>query len=129
MINLERVNNNEDYWEYIRLLRNNDKVSHGFIQKGNITQEQQKNYMSVHGYNYFIIKYENNLVGFIGDVENDMRICIHPDYQNNGYGTQAIIEFNKIYPNSYAKIKVDNEQSRRAFEKAGYKIKYFLLEK
>ncbi len=129
MVSLERVNNNQNYWEYIRNLRNNEDVSHGFIQKSNITEDQQKKYMSIHGHNYYIIKSDENIVGFIGDVENDIRICVHPDYQNNGYGTQAIIEFNKLYPNSYAKIKSDNDQSKKAFEKAGYKIKYYLLEK
>lgn len=127
MVNLEQVNNNEYYWEYIRIIRNSEEVSHGFIQKSNITTEQQKKYMSVHGHTYFIIKLNNIPIGFIGDVENDIRICVHPDYQNNGYGTKAILEFKKLYPNSLAKVKIENEQSKRAFEKAGYKVKYLLL--
>ena len=62
MVNLEKVNKNEDYWEYIRVLRNSEEVSHGFIQKSNITTDQQKIYMSLHGHTYFIIKLNGSIL-------------------------------------------------------------------
>ena len=66
---------------------------------------------------------------YIGDVDKDIRICVHPDFQNKGYGTESIKEFHKLFPNSLAKIKIDNKQSLKSFENAGYKITYFLLTK
>lgn len=128
-ITLTQVNNNETYWEFIRNLRNNDLVTHGFIQTEKISYEQQKNYMLIHGKNYYIIQLDSLPIGYVGDVDNDIRICIHPDFQNKGYGTESIKEFNKLFPNSLAKIKIDNKQSLKSFENAGYKIKYFLLTK
>jgi RimJ/RimL family protein N-acetyltransferase len=85
--------------------------------------------MSIHGKNYYVIALDTSPIGYIGDVDKDIRICVHPDFQNNGYGTESIKEFHKLFPNSLAKIKIDNEQSLKSFENAGYKITYFLLTK
>ena len=128
-IKLIQVNDNESYWEFIRNLRNNGLVNHGFIEMGHISYEQQKKYMSNHGKNYYVIELDSSPIGYIGDVDKDIRICVHPDFQNNGYGAESIKEFHKLFPNSLAKIKIDNEQSLKSFENAGYKITYFLLTK
>jgi RimJ/RimL family protein N-acetyltransferase len=126
---LIQVNNNEIYWEFIRTLRNDERVAHGFIQKSSITKQQQAEYMTLHGHTYFIIFEDSIPIGYIGDVERDIRICISPEFQNQGYGTKAIQKFHEMYPNSLAKIKIDNKQSLKAFENAGYKIEYFLMSK
>jgi RimJ/RimL family protein N-acetyltransferase len=128
-INLTQVNDNESRWEFIRNLRNSDSVNHGFIETDYISYDQQIKYMSVHGKNYYIIEFKSSPIGYIGDVNKDIRICIHPDFQNKGYGTEAIKEFHKLFPDSLAKIKIDNNQSLKSFENAGYKITYFLLTK
>jgi ribosomal protein S18 acetylase RimI-like enzyme len=120
---------NLDLWEFIRTLRNNESVQHGFIQKSNITPDQQKKYMSERGKNYFVCFLDKTPVGFIGDVESDIRICVIPEFQNMGIGTWMINNFSKLYPCSLAKVKIENKQSLRSFEKAGYKIKYYLLQK
>ena len=39
-----------------------------------------------------------------------------------------ITQITKLRPNIYAKVKLDNISSVKAFEKAGYEKKYFLLE-
>jgi len=128
-IKLIQVNDNESYWEFIRNLRNNDSVNHGFIEMGYISYDQQKKYMAIHGKNYYVIELDSLPIGYIGDVDRDIRICVHPDFQNNGYGTESIKEFHKLFPNSLAKIKIDNEQSLKSFKNAGYKITYLLLTK
>jgi hypothetical protein len=43
-------------------------------------------------------------------------------------GTFMIKELTKIKKNNFAKIKVENISSIKAFEKAGYEKKYFLFE-
>lgn len=126
---LEQVNNTKAHWEFIRNLRNDERVEHGFISNHKITEKEQEDYMTIHGHNYFIIFEDDMAVGFIGDVEDDLRICIAPEFQNKGLGTNAIIEFHKLYPSSLAKVKIDNIQSIRAFEKAGFEIKYVLMSK
>ena len=127
--NLVCAEGNPDLWEFIRTLRNNESVQHGFIQKSNITPDQQKKYMDEHGKNYFVCFLDEVPVGFIGDVESDIRICVMPEFQNKGIGTWMINNFSKLYPGSLAKVKIENKQSLKSFEKAGYKIKYYLLKK
>ena len=38
-------------------------------------------------------------------------------------------EIMKIYPDAFAKIKIENEASLRLFESCGFKKKYYILEK
>ena len=61
-------------------------------------------------------------------IDGDIRICTHPTYQKKGIGTFMIQEFSNVKSNIYAKIKIDNIASIKAFEKAGYKKKYYILE-
>jgi len=37
--------------------------------------------------------------------------------------------FIKKFPDSFAKVKIDNEASRKLFESCGFKKKYYILEK
>ena len=38
-------------------------------------------------------------------IEDDIRICTHPDYQKRGVGKFMLEEAYKIWPNAHAKIK------------------------
>jgi RimJ/RimL family protein N-acetyltransferase len=38
-------------------------------------------------------------------------------------------EIMKSHPNAQAKVKIQNEASRKLFEKCGFKMKYYLMEK
>ncbi len=40
-----------------------------------------------------------------------------------------INELMKLRPNSYAKVKLDNNASVKLFESCGFKKKYFLMER
>ncbi len=55
-------------------------------------------------------------------------IAVAPDHQGKGVGSFMITQITKLRPNIYAKVKLDNISSVKAFEKAGYEKKYFLLE-
>ena len=42
---MEFVKNQEKYWEFIRQLRNDERVKSGFIEQSYITQESHLKYM------------------------------------------------------------------------------------
>ena len=104
---LELKQNEKQYWEFIRILRSDERVQNGFIQNSNISKTQQEVYMEKYNNNYYICLCDDKPCGFIGEIDGDIT---------------------KLRPNIYAKIKLDNISSIKAFEKAGYEKKYFLLE-
>ena len=59
-------------------------------------------------------------VGYFGVIKNDIRICVHPDHQKKGVGKFLVNSCYKIWPNAFAKIKVNNESSKKLFESCGF---------
>lgn len=120
--------NKKKYWEFIRALRSNKSVENGFIDKVQISKKEQEIYMNKYNDNYYVCLNEQIPCGYIGEINGDIRLCTSPEFQGQGVGTFMIKEFTKIKKNIFAKIKVENISSIKAFEKAGYEKKYFLLE-
>ena len=129
MGSLKLVKNESKYWEFIRELRNMDGVRQGFIYQNQITEAEQLNYMKSHNDYYWICLSNNQPAGYVGVIEDDIRVATSPEYQQQGIGKFMIDELKKICPTAYAKIKIKNEASIRLFEKCGFKKKYFILEK
>ena len=127
-MNLEFKKNKKKYWEFIRLLRSDKRVQSGFIEQSTVTRKEQETYMNKYNNNYYVCLCDNVPCGFIGEIDGDIRLCTNPEYQGKGIGSFMIREITKIRPNIFAKIKLDNISSLRAFEKAGYVKKYYLLE-
>jgi RimJ/RimL family protein N-acetyltransferase len=120
---LRLVNNEEKYYEFVRELRiHQDNIS-GFIERGIITSEQQQQYMSKYAENYYIALEDDTPVGWVGQVENDIRVCTHPNHKKKGIGQFMIDELMKRHHNSTAKVLLDNESSNKLFLKCGF-IKY-----
>lgn len=115
-----------DYWEFIRLLRNDDRVQDGFIQKSNITKEQQERYMQKHSQFYRVCLINSEPAGYIGVIEDDIRVCTHPDYQHKGVGKFMLSEIIKEFPTAYGKVKIDNEASKRLFKSLGFKESFII---
>jgi len=120
--------NKKKYWEFIRALRSNKSVENGFIDKVQISKKEQEIYMNKYNDNYYVCLNEQIPCGYIGEINGDIRLCTSPEFQGQGVGTFMIKEFTKIKKNIFAKIKIENMSSIKAFEKAGYEKKYFLLE-
>jgi RimJ/RimL family protein N-acetyltransferase len=78
--------------------------------------------------NYYVCLNEQIPCGYIGEINGDIRLCTSPEFQGLGVGTFMIKELTKIKKNIFAKIKIENISSIKAFEKAGYEKKYFLFE-
>lgn len=117
----------EQFWEFVRELRNDPRVMDGFISRKHITAEMQSNYMSKKSDCYRIALYNNLPAGYIGVIDNDIRVCTHPDFQGKGIGKFMVNKVSDIWPNAMAKVKVDNIASLKLFEASGFKIEYYLL--
>ena len=125
---LKLIENEKKYWEFIRILRSDKRVQEGFIQNSEISKIEQEVYMEKYNNNYYICLCDDKPCGFIGEIDGDIRVCTDPNHQGTGVGTFMITQITKLRPNIYAKVKLDNISSVKAFEKAGYEKKYFLLE-
>ena len=123
------VANNLKYWEFIRNLRNDERVKTGFIQQKYITKDEHINFMEQYSEDYFICLVDDVPAGYVGQINGDIRVATHPDFQGKGVGKYMINQLMKTSPNSFAKVKVENEPSIRLFESCGFKKKYYILEK
>src|ERR1035437_278072 len=126
--NLKLVNFNEQYWEFVRRIRFDPKNLNGFIKQKSVNKNQQKKYMSKNKNNYRICLLDNIPVGFVGSINGDIRICVDHKYKNKGIATFMILKSIEIWPKSFAKIKINNIESKKLFESCGFKLKYLIYE-
>ena len=123
------VKNKKEYWEFIRHLRNHPDVKTGFVFQDHISEEQQKVYMSKFGDCFYICLVDEKPAGYVGVIEDDIRVATHPDFQGKGVGKFMIDELMKEHPDAFAKVKIENEASVRLFEKCGFQKVFYILEK
>jgi RimJ/RimL family protein N-acetyltransferase len=123
------VKNEKKYWEFIRNLRTMKGVAEGFIAQRDITPKQQEKYMLKYNDCFYICLNEHEPVGYVGIIDDDIRVATHPSYQGKGVGTYMINEIINLNPTAIAKVKVDNQASLKLFESCGFKRKYYILEK
>lgn len=119
----------EDYWDFVRTLRMDERVSGGFIETARISPQMQREYMLEHAKHYKILLINDEPAGYVGVVNNDIRVCTHPDHQGKGGGSFMIREIMKEYPDAIAKVKVDNHPSANLFERCGYQKRYIIYER
>ena len=124
---MELVNCTKEYWEFVRVLRNDKRVLDGFIDSTHITKTMQLNYMKNHHQFYRVALINNQPCGYVGVIEDDIRICTHPDFQGKGVGKFMLKEIMKIFPNAYGKVKIKNETSRKLFSSVGFKEKFIIF--
>jgi len=129
-LNLKIVDNEPKYYEFIRTLRNDNRVKKGFIQQVDVTSEQQEKYMEKYKQNYWVCLYNYIPCGYVGVINGDIRVATSPEFQNKGVGLFMIKFLSTIFESDeiFAKVKVDNIESQKLFEKAGYKLKYYIYE-
>lgn len=125
---LSLVPNKRLYWDYILQLRNDPTLKQGFVSQNHIETNSHYSYMEKYGNCYRICLLNHEPVGFVGSVGGDIRVATDPRHHGKGIAKFMIQEIIKEYPNSAAKIKINNHASIRAFEKAGFVKKYYLLE-
>lgn len=123
----ELVECTEQYWEFVRELRLDERVSDGFIQSGHITPEMQHIYMSKNAQYYRVVLADGKPAGYVGVIDNDIRICTHPDYQKKGLAKYMLEEIMKQYPDAYGKVKLNNEASKKLFNSVGFKETFVIF--
>lgn len=134
---LEKVSHEND-WEIIRAIRNHPENCQYFgNQSVNFNEHRMHMIEKQDYYRMCVVEQEGKYVdgvlklcvGFVGVVDNDIRLAILPEFKNMGIGTFMVKEMLKLYPNLCAKVKIENENSLKLFEKLGFKKKYYVLEK
>jgi GNAT superfamily N-acetyltransferase len=124
---LELVNNDENYYEFIRLLRLNPLVAYGFVQQTDITPEQHREYMSQYKGCYYIGLVDGIPAGYVGAVGDDIRVATLPEYQRIGLGSFMVRELIKRHPKVYARIKIDNNISMAFFKSLGFDLAFYIM--
>ena len=126
---MELVECTSGYWEFVRVLRNDERVLSGFIKSNHIDTKMQNDYMEIHSKFYRIALVDGKPAGFVGVIDDDIRVCTHPDFQGRGVGKFMINKCMEIWPTAFAKVKLDNEASIKLFEACGFTKKYYILTK
>jgi len=122
------VRNSKKFWPFIRSLRNHPNIRSGFVQQSHISEKDHENFMAKYNDCFYICLVDDNPAGYVGVIDDDIRVATHPDYQGRGVGKFMIKEISCKYNESYAKIKLENHASIALFESCGFKKKYFILE-
>ncbi len=117
---LTLVKNKDIYFEYIRTLRLHPENTSGFIEQVFITPAQQRTYMEDHGHKFYIALYKKNPAGYIGVIDNDIRICTDPNFKRKGIAGFMLNNLAVLHPNARAKVLRQNAASNNLFLKCGY---------
>ncbi len=112
----------KEYWEFVRQLRMDQRVIDGFLETKPITEEQQTKYMMDNAHHYRICLVDGQPAGYVGVIEDDIRVCTHPDFQGMGVGKFMITECMNIWPTAYAKVKLGNTASDKLFLSCGFEV-------
>ena len=78
--------------------------------------------MNINAQHYRICLIDGNPAGYIGVIEDDIRVCSHPDFQGMGVGKFMIKQCMKIWPTAYAKVKLGNIASDKLFLGCGFEV-------
>ena len=118
-----------EYWDFIRIMRTCKDNTNGFEQQVEISTEQQIKYMQRNSKNYYVCIDGDTPVGFVGCIDGDIRVATHPEHKKKGYGKLMINFIFEKFPESYAKVKIDNDASLELFKSCGFEKKYIILKK
>ena len=89
----------------------------------------QQEYMEKYSNCFRVALLDNEPVGYVGVIEDDIRVCTHPDHQGRGVGKFMINKCMEIWPTAFAKVKVDNQASLKLFESCGFTKSFYILNK
>jgi L-amino acid N-acyltransferase YncA len=117
-----------EYFEFVRNLRNDDDIKQGFINQEMITKEDHAVYMKINAKYYWIAFLHNEPAGYVGVVENDIRIAVSQDFSRLGIAEFMVLEIRKLFPSAVAKVKYHNLASKSLFEKCGFQPSFIIYQ-
>ena len=117
---LKLLKNSPRYYEFIRLLRTHEDNSSGFEEQVQISQSDQIEYMKKYENHYYICILDDTPVGFIGAVNNDLRLATDPKYKRRGVGKFMLESFIDLEPKCLSKVLRSNQPSNNLFKKSGF---------
>ena len=85
--------------------------------------------MKKYSHCFFVCLIDDAPAGYIGVINDDIRIATHPEYQKRGVAKFMLEEIKNKFPNALAKVKVTNDASLKLFESSGFRVRYYLLER
>ena len=98
------------------------RVVDGFLETTPITEEQQTKYMTNNYQHYRIALVDGQPAGYVGVLNDDIRVCTHPDFWGMGVGKFMIKSAMAIWPTAYAKVKIGNIASDKLFISCGFEV-------
>ena len=125
-------------WDYILNLRNNEEYRNFFYSSETISKQDHYNYLENQKSNpnfvNWIICYNDDDVGYVRILDNDVSIMLDTKYQNKGIGSSALkmleIEAKKLgITKLIGRVMVSNNSSKKIFEKNNYDLEMYWLEK
>lgn len=124
---MELVKCDRIYWDAVLEIRNQNRE--GFGDSSVIPTPVHYGYMFNYSSDYLVCIDSDEVVGFIGHINNDIRLATRKNHQRKGIGRFMVKGFMEKFPEAFAKVKLDNEASLKLFENCGFKKKYYILEK
>ena len=125
-------------WDFILKLRNDKEHQTNYYNSHTISKKEHYDYLNKQknnpNFSNWIICNDNNDVGYVRILDNDISIFIDKKYHNKGIGTLALNlveqEARKLgIKKLVGKVMLQNEKSKKIFLKNGYKTLMYWLEK
>jgi len=125
-------------WDFIYYLRKNKIYKDNFYTKSSFSKDEHYSYLSKQeqssNFFHWIITVEDQNVGYIRILDNDVSIMIDEKYQGKEIGQQALElmekEAKKVGIHKLVgRIMINNESSKKIFEKNGYNLLMYWFEK
>lgn len=105
-------------YEFVRFLRLHEDNRSGFWSQDYIDSQKHFQYMETTAKDcYWICCRGDELLGYYAVVDNDVKICVHPDCKREGVGSFMLKDLERKYPNALAKVLKNNKASLALFRK------------
>lgn len=108
-----------EWYEFIRNLRNEEKQA--FLQQTEIDETTHLKFMDRHKDNFFVATVDGKPAGYVGVVDDDIRLAVSSEFRRKGIGIFLLKEIIKKYPEARARVKVKNEPIFKLCLKCGLK--------
>ena len=137
LLNIELIQVKPDNWDIILDLRNTFYKMF-YKQSKPISKNEHYEYLKSHdddaNFHHWMIKNDEQIVGYIRILQEDVGIMIKEEYQGKGIASRAlelVIKEAKTLGISklIALVKSENIQSRKIFEKNNFEMKMYWYEK